>query len=156
MRIPRLPGRGQQQGSSLPPLPDVPAAPAVPAITSCPTDYWPAGAAARQLLACLPRLLPCRNRSQNLLLCVPCVLRPPADLVPAGAGGMARHLTCLPRLLCALCPPPQISCLLGQQELEGRRVPRMSSGKTLPCFAPYDSGARSGGFVGDRFLTGEA
>jgi hypothetical protein len=53
------------------------------------------------------------------------------------------------------CPhPPQISCLLGQQELEGRRVPRMSSGKTLPCFAPYDAGARSGGFVGDRFLTG--
>ena len=48
----------------------------------------------------------------------------------------------------------QISCLLGQQELEGRRVPRMSSGKTLPCFAPYDAGARSGGFVADRFLTG--
>lgn len=48
----------------------------------------------------------------------------------------------------------QISCLLGQQELEGRRVPRMSSGKTLPCFAPYDAGARSGGFIGDRFLTG--
>jgi len=48
----------------------------------------------------------------------------------------------------------QISCLLGQQELEGRRVPRMASGKTLPCFAAYDSGARSGGFVGDRFLTG--
>ncbi len=31
----------------------------------------------------------------------------------------------------------------------------MSSGKTLPCFAPYDAGARSGGFIGDRFLTGE-
>ena len=48
----------------------------------------------------------------------------------------------------------QISCLLGQQELEGRRVPRMASGKTLPCFSPYDCGARSGGFVADRFLTG--
>ena len=48
----------------------------------------------------------------------------------------------------------QISCLLGQQELEGRRVPRMASGKTLPCFAPYDAGARSGGFIADRFLTG--
>lgn len=34
----------------------------------------------------------------------------------------------------------QISCLLGQQELEGRRVPRMASGKTLPCFAAYDAG----------------
>ena len=40
------------------------------------------------------------------------------------------------------------------QELEGRRVPRMASGKTLPCFTPFDPGARSGGFVGDRFLTG--
>ena len=48
----------------------------------------------------------------------------------------------------------QISCLLGQQELEGRRVPRMASGKTLPCFSAYDSEARSGGFVGDRFLSG--
>lgn len=48
----------------------------------------------------------------------------------------------------------QISCLLGQQELEGRRPPRMASGKTLPCFRPYDSGARANGFIGDRFLTG--
>lgn len=48
----------------------------------------------------------------------------------------------------------QISCLLGQQELEGRRPPRMSSGKTLPCFRPYDGGGRSNGFIGDRFLTG--
>lgn len=48
----------------------------------------------------------------------------------------------------------QISCLLGQQELEGRRVPRMMSGKTLPCFPAYDPGARSGGFISDRFLTG--
>ncbi|KXZ53087.1 hypothetical protein GPECTOR_8g79 [Gonium pectorale] len=48
----------------------------------------------------------------------------------------------------------QISCLLGQQELEGRRPPRMASGKTLPCFRPYDGGGRSNGFIGDRFLTG--
>mmetsp|Transcript_5031 Transcript_5031/g.18313 ORF Transcript_5031/g.18313 Transcript_5031/m.18313 type:complete len:1772 (-) Transcript_5031:74-5389(-) len=48
----------------------------------------------------------------------------------------------------------QISCLLGQQELEGRRVPRMRSGKTLPCFAAFDAGARAGGFIADRFLTG--
>jgi len=33
-------------------------------------------------------------------------------------------------------------------------VPRMASGKTLPCFAPFDAGARSGGFIGDRFLSG--
>ena len=38
----------------------------------------------------------------------------------------------------------QISCLLGQQELEGRRVPRMASGKTLPCFSPFDAGWFSG------------
>lgn len=48
----------------------------------------------------------------------------------------------------------QISSLLGQQELEGKRVPRMSSGKTLPCFLPWDPCARAGGFIGDRFLTG--
>ena len=45
-----------------------------------------------------------------------------------------------------------ISCLLGQQELEGRRVPRMVNGKTLPCFEEYDLDVRAGGFIGDRFL----
>lgn len=44
----------------------------------------------------------------------------------------------------------QISCLLGQQELEGRRVPRMASGRTLPCFRPYDVRARAGGFIANR------
>ncbi|KAL2077653.1 hypothetical protein ACEWY4_027157 [Coilia grayii] len=48
----------------------------------------------------------------------------------------------------------QISCLLGQIELEGRRPPLMPSGKSLPCFQPYDSAPRSGGFVSGRFLTG--
>lgn len=48
----------------------------------------------------------------------------------------------------------QISSLLGQQELEGKRVPRMISGKTLPCFPPWDTTARAGGFISDRFLTG--
>jgi DNA-directed RNA polymerase I subunit RPA1 len=48
----------------------------------------------------------------------------------------------------------QISALLGQQELEGRRVPRLPSGKTLPCFSAWDTAARAGGFIGDRFLTG--
>lgn len=48
----------------------------------------------------------------------------------------------------------QISCFLGQQALEGQRVPVMISGKTLPSFKAYDSSPRAGGFVQDRFLTG--
>lgn len=48
----------------------------------------------------------------------------------------------------------QVSCMLGQQELEGRRVPRTALGRTLPCFAPYDPSARTSGYIGDRFLTG--
>lgn len=49
----------------------------------------------------------------------------------------------------------QISCLLGQTSLEGKRVPRMGgSGATLPCFAPYDASPLAGGFIASRFLTG--
>uniref|UniRef100_A0A3Q1IV52 DNA-directed RNA polymerase subunit n=1 Tax=Anabas testudineus TaxID=64144 RepID=A0A3Q1IV52_ANATE len=48
----------------------------------------------------------------------------------------------------------QISCLLGQIELEGRRPPLMPSGKFLPCFQPYDPSLGAGGFVSGRFLTG--
>ena len=48
----------------------------------------------------------------------------------------------------------QISCNLGQQTLEGRRVPIMVSGKTLPSFTPFDTSIRAGGFITDRFLTG--
>ncbi|KDN53106.1 beta and beta-prime subunits of DNA dependent RNA-polymerase [Tilletiaria anomala UBC 951] len=47
-----------------------------------------------------------------------------------------------------------ISCLLGQQALEGRRVPVMVSGKTLPCFKPFETAAIAGGYVAGRFLTG--
>ena len=48
----------------------------------------------------------------------------------------------------------QICCLLGQQQLEGQRVPVMASGKTLPCFQPLETDARAGGYIADRFLTG--
>ncbi|KAM5558921.1 DNA-directed RNA polymerase I subunit 1 [Rosa sericea] len=48
----------------------------------------------------------------------------------------------------------QIASYLGQQELEGKRVPQMVSGKTLPCFPPWDWSPRAGGFIIDRFLTG--
>jgi len=47
-----------------------------------------------------------------------------------------------------------IACGLGQQVLEGRRVPSMVSGRTLPSFPPYDPSPRAGGYVADRFLTG--
>ena len=47
-----------------------------------------------------------------------------------------------------------ISCNLGQQVLEGRRVPVMVSGKTLPSFRSFDTKIRAGGYITDRFLTG--
>ncbi|KAL5334658.1 hypothetical protein BJX70DRAFT_377559 [Aspergillus crustosus] len=47
-----------------------------------------------------------------------------------------------------------ISCNLGQQVLEGRRVPVMISGKTLPSFRAYDTNPMAGGYVYGRFLTG--
>jgi len=48
----------------------------------------------------------------------------------------------------------QISCLLGQSELEGKRPPLMISGKSLPSFPAYDPTPRAGGFIDDRFMTG--
>ncbi|KAL9617093.1 MAG: hypothetical protein Q9160_008083 [Pyrenula sp. 1 TL-2023] len=48
----------------------------------------------------------------------------------------------------------QISCNLGQQVLEGRRVPVMVSGKTLPSFQPFEVNPKAGGYVSGRFLTG--
>lgn len=49
-----------------------------------------------------------------------------------------------------------ISCLLGPQALEGRRVPVMVSGKSLPSFKAFETALRAGGFVANRFLTGIA
>lgn len=48
----------------------------------------------------------------------------------------------------------QITCALGQQSLEGRRVPIMVSGKTLPSFQAFETAAIAGGYIGSRFLTG--
>lgn len=47
-----------------------------------------------------------------------------------------------------------ISCNLGQQVLEGRRVPVMVSGKSLPLFRAFETHPRAGGYVMGRFLTG--
>ena len=38
--------------------------------------------------------------------------------------------------------------------LQGRRVPLMPSGKSLPCFPAFDPSPRAGGYISDRFLTG--
>lgn len=48
----------------------------------------------------------------------------------------------------------QISALLGQIELEGRRPPLMLSCRALPSFLPFDLTPRAGGFIDGRFLTG--
>lgn len=48
----------------------------------------------------------------------------------------------------------QVAVMLGQQELEGKRVPMMITGKTLPSFTAYDPNPRASGFIADRFLTG--
>lgn len=48
----------------------------------------------------------------------------------------------------------QISCLLGQIELEGKRPPVMISGKSLPSFPDFEFAPRSGGFIDGRFMTG--
>lgn len=48
----------------------------------------------------------------------------------------------------------QMSCALGQIELEGKRPPMTISGKTLPSFQAYDVSPRAGGFIAGRFLTG--
>lgn len=48
----------------------------------------------------------------------------------------------------------QISCELGQIELEGHRPPMTITGRTLPSFRSFDTSPRAGGFVDQRFLTG--
>jgi len=92
----------------------------------------------------------------------------------AQTGDLSSQVTkaCLPNGLIKLFPQNQmqsmttsgakgsmvnanlISCNLGQQVLEGRRVPIMISGKTLPSFKPYEQDIRAGGYIVDRFLTG--
>ncbi len=64
-----------------------------------------------------------------------------------GSGSCAKRIV-------SFDTPPQVSCALGQQMLEGHRVPIMNSGKSLPSFLPYETSPRAGGFVADRFLTG--
>ena len=80
--------------------------------------------------ACMPRGLVTRFPDNNLQL-----------MVQAGAKGSTVNTM-------------QISCLLGQIELEGKRPPLMISGKSLPSFRPYDTRPIAGGFIDGRFMTG--
>ena len=48
----------------------------------------------------------------------------------------------------------QISCLLGQIELEGKRPPFMISGKSLPSYKAFDTQPCAGGYIDNRFMTG--
>ncbi|WKX97060.1 hypothetical protein Q1695_013032 [Nippostrongylus brasiliensis] len=48
----------------------------------------------------------------------------------------------------------QISCCLGQIELEGKRMAVTVAGRTLPSFRAYDPSPRAGGYIDQRFLTG--
>ncbi|XP_065342582.1 DNA-directed RNA polymerase I subunit RPA1 [Cloeon dipterum] len=79
---------------------------------------------------CLPTGLICKFPSNNLQL-----------MVQSGAKGSTVNTM-------------QISCLLGQIELEGKRPPLMISGKSLPSFLPFDTSPRAGGFIDGRFMTG--
>lgn len=113
----------------------------------------------------LGRLIDCHNKRADLPVTLPSFTQlTTADAETCAQFKLQMH-TCNdmppsrpPQRHCICCPASNCANLLTAscrpQTLEGRRVPRMSSGKTLPCFAPYDGGARSGGFVGDRFLDG--
>uniref|UniRef100_A0A182JXK7 DNA-directed RNA polymerase subunit n=1 Tax=Anopheles christyi TaxID=43041 RepID=A0A182JXK7_9DIPT len=80
--------------------------------------------------ACLPEGLICKFPENQLQL-----------MVQSGAKGSTVNTM-------------QISCLLGQIELEGKRPPLMISGRSLPSFADFDTSPKSGGFIDGRFMTG--
>jgi DNA-directed RNA polymerase I subunit RPA1 len=88
-----------------------------------------------------------QNTSNIIKLCIPNGQRIPfprnnmAMMTLSGAKGSAVNHS-------------QIACLLGQQELEGRRVPLTMAGKTLPSFPRYDPQPRAGGYISQRFFTG--
>ncbi|KAL3272242.1 hypothetical protein HHI36_022725 [Cryptolaemus montrouzieri] len=79
---------------------------------------------------CLPEGLLCKFPENNLQL-----------MVTSGAKGSTVNTM-------------QISCLLGQIELEGKRPPLMISGKSLPSFPAFEFAPRAGGFIDGRFMTG--
>jgi DNA-directed RNA polymerase I subunit RPA1 len=79
---------------------------------------------------CLPAGLVCKFPINNLQL-----------MVLSGAKGSTVNTM-------------QISCLLGQIELEGKRPPVMINGKSLPSFPVFECSPKAGGFIDGRFMTG--
>ena len=126
--------------------PDSKAVPVLTGRVKLPSAPWGTAKPAVCKLSCLTASTPSSSASR-LQACLPGGMAKPFPkncmslMTVSGAKGSIVNFS-------------QISCLLGQQELEGRRTPRMASGKTLPCFGPFDAGARAGGFIGDRFLSG--
>ena len=43
---------------------------------------------------------------------------------------------------------------LGQVELDGKRAPLMPSGRSLPCYKPYEYDVRAGAYIGSRYGAG--
>lgn len=79
---------------------------------------------------CVPRGLICQFPENNLQL-----------MVTSGAKGSTVNTM-------------QISCLLGQIELEGKRPPLMISGKSLPSYKAFETKPCAGGYIDNRFMTG--
>jgi len=48
----------------------------------------------------------------------------------------------------------QMMCLLGQQSIDGKRVPMGFTDRTLPHYPRYDNGAESRGFISSNFVNG--
>lgn len=48
----------------------------------------------------------------------------------------------------------QVTAAVGQQNCQGKRIKAEISGRTLPCFAAGDRGARARGFVRSPYITG--
>ena len=47
-----------------------------------------------------------------------------------------------------------MTCALGQVELDGKRAPLMPSGRSLPCYKPYEYDVRAGAYIGSRYGAG--
>lgn len=48
----------------------------------------------------------------------------------------------------------QMMCAVGQQNVDGKRIPYGFTHRTLPCFSRYDDGVAARGFVSSSFLVG--